>query len=81
MPARWKLRARTTKRSPNIAGLFRYFSGEEARARFAILLDKTGARDEARALYAEIVKLLDGAPARYRSAQREWGDIARKGLR
>jgi hypothetical protein len=58
-----------------------YFSGEEARARFAILLDKTGARDEARALYAEIVKLLDGAPARYRSAQREWGDIARKGLR
>lgn len=58
-----------------------YFSGEEARARFAMLLEKTGARDEARALYQEIVKLLDGAPPRYRSAQKEWGDIARKGLR
>jgi len=58
-----------------------YFSGEEARARFAMLLEKTGAHDEARALYQEIVKLLDGAPPRYRSAQKEWGDIARKGLR
>lgn len=58
-----------------------YFSGEEARARFAMLLDKTGARDEARAIYQEIVKLLDGAPARYRQAQKEWGDIARRGLK
>jgi hypothetical protein len=58
-----------------------YFSGEEARARFAMLLDKMGARDEARAIYQEIVKLLDGAPARYRQAQKEWGDIARRGLK
>ena len=58
-----------------------YFSGEEARARFAMLLDKTGAHDEAREVYREILKLLDGAPARYRSAQREWGDIARRGLK
>ncbi|MGZ6021898.1 MAG: tetratricopeptide repeat protein [Rhizomicrobium sp.] len=58
-----------------------YFSGEEARARFAMLLDKTGARDEARAIYQEIVKLFDGAPARYRQAQKEWGDIARRGLK
>ena len=58
-----------------------YYSGEEARARFAMLLDKTGARDEARALYAEILKLLDGAPARYQKAQKEWGDIARRALK
>jgi hypothetical protein len=58
-----------------------YYSGEEARARYAMLLEKTGARDEARALYEEIVKLLDGAPRRYQQAQKEWGDIARRGLR
>jgi hypothetical protein len=46
-----------------------------------MLLEKTGARDEARALYEEIVKLLDGAPRRYQQAQKEWGDIARRGLR
>lgn len=58
-----------------------YYSGEEARARFALLLEKTGAHDESRAVYQEIVKLLDSAPSRYRKAQREWGDIARKALR
>ena len=58
-----------------------YFSGEEAKARFGMLLEKTGQRDEARSIYQQIVKSLDGAPSRYRSAQKEWGDIARKGLR
>src|SRR5262249_33192696 len=58
-----------------------YFSGEEARARYAMLLEKTGARDEARAVYQQVVKSLDGAPSRYRSAQREWGDIARRALK
>lgn len=61
--------------------LVTYASGEEARARFGLLLEKTGQRDEARAIYQQIVKSLDGAPSRYRSAQKEWGDIARKGLR
>src|SRR6185437_6502462 len=58
-----------------------YYPGEEARARFAMLLEKTGARDEAMDVYREIVKLLDGAPARYKKAQKEWGDIARRALR
>ncbi len=58
-----------------------YFSGEEARGRFAMLLEKTGARDEARMIYQEILKLLDGAPSRYQKAQKEWCDIARKALR
>ncbi|MEI9886650.1 MAG: tetratricopeptide repeat protein [Rhizomicrobium sp.] len=58
-----------------------YFSGEEARARLGLLLERTGKRDEARALYQEIVKLLDGAPPRYQKAQKEWADIARRGLR
>ena len=58
-----------------------YYSGEEARARYAMLLDKTGARDEAMEIYRQIVKLLDGAPPRYQKAQKEWGDIARRGAR
>jgi len=57
-----------------------YFSGEEARARFAMLLEKTGAKGEARKIYEEILKLLDGAPSRYQKAQKEWGDIARRAL-
>jgi hypothetical protein len=46
-----------------------------------MLLEKTGARDQARALYQEIVRLIDGAPSRYQKSQREWGDIARRALR
>ncbi|MBL6939940.1 MAG: tetratricopeptide repeat protein [Alphaproteobacteria bacterium] len=58
-----------------------YYSGEEARARFGQLLEKMGQRDEARAVYQQVVKSLDGAPSRYQKAQKEWGDIARRGLR
>ena len=58
-----------------------YYPGEEARARYAMLLEKTGAREEAREVYAQIVKLTDGAPSRYKKAQKEWADIAKRGLR
>ncbi len=61
--------------------LVTYYAGEEARTRYAMLLEKMGRRDEARAVYQQVVTLLDGAPARYKKDQREWGDIARKGLR
>lgn len=58
-----------------------YHSGEEARARLGMLLERLGERDEARAVYTQVVKSLDGAPSRYQKAQKEWGDIARRGLR
>ena len=54
---------------------------DDRRARLALLLDRTGAKDEARVVYAQIVKQLDGAPARYQKAQKEWGDISKKALR
>ena len=57
------------------------FPGEEARCRYGMLLQKTGMQDEARAQFAEIVKSLDGAPSHYRRAQKEWGEIARAGLK
>lgn len=61
--------------------LTRYFPGEEARVRYAQLLDKTGARDRAREVFAQVVKSLDGAPKHYRAAQKEWGALARSGLK
>jgi hypothetical protein len=61
--------------------LARYFAGEEARARYAMMLQKLGATDEARTVFLEIVKSLDGAPRHYRRAQKEWGDIARAALK
>ncbi len=60
--------------------LVRYYPGEEARARMGLLLQKLGQRNEAQALFAEILRLLNGAPSRYVRAQREWGEIARKNL-
>jgi hypothetical protein len=60
--------------------LTRAFPGEEARCRYAQLLRMTGATDEARAVFHEILNMLDGAPLHYRREQKEWGEIARKNL-
>ncbi|HKD23671.1 MAG TPA: hypothetical protein VKB71_16765, partial [Rhizomicrobium sp.] len=57
------------------------YPGQEARCRYAMLLQKLGRNDEARPHFQEIVKSLDGAPRHYRQAQKEWGDIARAALR
>jgi hypothetical protein len=59
----------------------RYFPGEEARCRLATLLGKTGARQEAANIYAQVLKSIDGAPRHYRKAQREWVDAARLALK
>ncbi|HVY03536.1 MAG TPA: tetratricopeptide repeat protein [Caulobacterales bacterium] len=58
-----------------------YFAGEEARTRYGQLLVRMGRNDEAQALFAQVLKNLDGAPARYRSQQKQWGDIARAALK
>src|SRR5665213_1526643 len=63
------------------ARLVPYFAGEEARTRYGMLLDRMGRSDEARAMFQQVVKNLDGAPGRYRRAQKEWGDIARAALK
>jgi hypothetical protein len=61
--------------------LIRYYPGEEARTRMGLLLQKLGRRDEARALFEEVVRLLTGAPSRYVRQQKQWGDIARQNLK
>jgi len=61
--------------------LVRYYPGEEARCRYALLLQKEEETDRARELFAEVIKLTDSAPSHYRGAQREWRQIARQNLR
>ncbi len=57
------------------------YPGEEARARFGLLLEQLGQTARAQALFAEIIASVKGAPSYYRSRQREWTSIARSHLR
>jgi hypothetical protein len=53
------------------------YPGEEARARFGLLLESLGQQARAQALFTEILKSVKGAPSYYRSRQREWVAIAK----
>ncbi len=57
------------------------YPGEEARARFGLLLEQLGQSDRAQALFAEILASVKGAPGYYRSRQREWVGIAKAHLK
>jgi hypothetical protein len=57
------------------------YPGEEARARFGLLLESLGQEARAQALFQEILKSVKGAPGYYRSRQREWTSIAKSHLR
>lgn len=57
------------------------YPGEEARARFGLLLESLGQQARAQALFTEILKSVKGAPSYYRSRQREWMAIARAHLK
>ena len=60
--------------------LVRYYPGEEARCRYALLLLENANTDRAREVFEEIIKLTDGAPGHYRRAQREWRETAKRHL-
>src|SRR4051812_13370929 len=53
------------------------YPGEEARARFGLLLESLGQQARAQALFNEILKSVKGAPSYYRSRQKEWVAIAK----
>ena len=57
------------------------YSGEEARVRFALLLQKLGRNERAQALFREAVEAVQDAPSYYRSRQTEWVRIAKQNLR
>jgi hypothetical protein len=56
------------------------YPGQEARCRYAMLLEKLGRKDEARRLYEEIRQAIDYGPRQVYREQREWYDIARRQL-
>ncbi|HVV27235.1 MAG TPA: tetratricopeptide repeat protein [Rhizomicrobium sp.] len=57
------------------------YPGEEARARFGLLLEQLGQHARAQALFREITASVKGAPSYYRARQREWVSIARSHLK
>ena len=57
------------------------YPGEEARARFGLLLESIGQNARAQALFSEILASVKGAPSYYRARQREWTSIAKSHLR
>jgi len=59
------------------AALADSYPGEEARARYADLLSRTGDVASARAEYAEIIRRVELQGGSYRKAQRAWYDLAR----
>jgi hypothetical protein len=58
----------------------RYYPGEEARVRYALLLKKTGHTERAMALFDETLTRTRRAPRHYQRAQRQWVDTARSDL-
>ena len=60
------------------AALAVYFPGEEARARHALLLLKTGDVDQARDVFSELIRKVDRAPRHYGRAEREWYNLAKQ---
>jgi len=57
------------------------YPGEEARARFGLLLESLGQQARAQALFQEIIKSVKGAPSYYRSRQKEWVAIAKSHIK
>lgn len=57
-----------------------YYPGEEARCRYALLLQRLGRPDEARAQFEQIVASVETAPKPYFRAQRDWYRTARANL-
>jgi hypothetical protein len=57
------------------------YPGEEARCRFALLLEQLGQEQRAQQLFREIVESVKGAPSYYRRRQAEWVRIARQHIK
>lgn len=57
-----------------------YYPGEEARCRYALLLQRLGQVDEARAMFEAVVTSVETAPKTYFRAQRDWYQVAKSNL-
>src|SRR3954462_4250368 len=56
------------------------YPGEEARCRYALLLQQLGQHERAQRVFKEIVESVRGSPSYYRTRQREWYKIAKANL-
>jgi hypothetical protein len=62
------------------AALVAYYPGQEARARYALLLEKAGRIEEAQKIFEEIRQSIDYGPRHQYREQREWYELAKKHL-
>lgn len=60
------------------AALAGYFPGEEARARHALLLLKTGEVEQARNVFGDLIRKVDRAPGHYGRSERQWYNLAKQ---
>lgn len=60
--------------------ILRQSSGEEARCRYALLLQRTGQTEKARLVFHEILARARRSPRYYRRDQKPWIDLARQNL-
>jgi hypothetical protein len=74
-----EMEGRTEAALREYAALTVYYPGQEARCRYALLLQMTGRRAEARNLFEEIRKAIPYGPRHQYRAQREWYELARRG--
>lgn len=73
-------RGQTAEALAALRALAATYPGEEARWRYADLLARSGAADEARAEFREIVRRVDLQGRAYRKAQGAWYDAARRAI-
>jgi hypothetical protein len=57
-----------------------YYAGAEARCRYALLLQRAGRTQQARQLFAEVVRAVEKTGKAFKRDQREWYDIAKQNL-
>lgn len=60
--------------------LANYYPGEEARCRYALLLQRLGRPEEARAQFEQVVTSVETGPKPYFRAQRDWYNAAKSNL-
>jgi len=60
--------------------LAEYYAGPEAKARYALMLQRTGEPDRARALFQEIERLYGKRRMQMQPEDRQWLDVARANL-
>jgi hypothetical protein len=75
-----EMEGRTAEALYEYAALITYYPGQEARCRYALLLQVTGRVAEALNLFEEIRKAIDYGPRHQYREQREWYELARRAL-